>query len=129
MEAFRYEQSSGRFLFESGGSFRLAAVGYAGAKGFVNNPDADHLHSKGPLPKGTYRIKLDIHPRFAAPAFRLIPTTQSQMHGRSGFWIHGDNLRLDRSASSGCIILGYHFRTFIERRLSREPSRNILAVV
>lgn len=45
------------------------------------------------------------HPRFAAPAIKLTPLAGTDAKGRSGFWVHGDNTKGDRSASSGCIIL------------------------
>jgi hypothetical protein len=35
----------------------------------------------------------------------LTPDPGNDMHGRSGFYIHGDNGKGDRSASEGCIIL------------------------
>lgn len=100
-----YEQATGRFLWRCGASVRLIATGYAGAPGFVNDPYADHIRSRGPIPKGLYRIVPREHPRFAPPALFLAPEPGNAMHGRSGFYIHGDNARGDQSASSGCIIL------------------------
>lgn len=113
-------------MFRSGDRFRAFALCYAGAPGFVNDPSAEHLRSKGPLPRGFYRIVEADHPRFASPALKLYPLPETEMYGRSGFWIHGDNHLGNRSASSGCIICNWHDRGFIKRRL---PGGNILRVV
>ena len=115
---FYYHQKSGYLVFGSGDSARLVALCYAGAPGFVNDPSADHLRSKGPLPKGRYKIVEHEHPRFARPALRLDPEPENEMHGRSGFWIHGDNKKRNRTASSGCIVTTYHERVLIARRIA-----------
>lgn len=125
---FTYEQASGRFLLGDGESVRLIAVGYAGAPGFVNDPKADHLARRGPLPKGRYLVIEDKHPRFAVPAFRLVPTAKTDMHGRSGFWIHGDNRHINRSASTGCIVLGLRARLDVRAALARGSSRYLEVV-
>jgi hypothetical protein len=44
------------------------------------------------------------------PSLPLDPSPGNDMHGRSGFYIHGDNNRGDNSASTGCIILGKAIR-------------------
>ena len=104
---FQYAQSSGRlrYLPTGGTSLRPLAVGYAGRESGLNDPSSDHKKGIGPLPKGRYTIQRRLHPRFAAPAFYLAPEAGNFMHGRSGFWIHGDNAAGDRSASHGCIVL------------------------
>ena len=54
------------------------------------------------------------HPRFAAPAIQLKQEKpESSWHGRSGFWIHGDNAQANKSASSGCIVLDKRSREFV----------------
>ena len=40
------------------------------------------------------------HPRFAAPAIRLWAAPETDLCGRSGFYIHGG------THSEGCILLG-----------------------
>ena len=74
-------------------------VGFAGRRGGRNNPAAQEIKGVGPLPVGVYRVRLEPHPRFRAPAFRLTPIQTNKMFGRSGFWIHGG------TESHGCIIL------------------------
>lgn len=53
------------------------------------------------------------HPRFAAPAIALQEENAADLCGRSGFWIHGDNRKGDKSASSGCIILNKRTRACV----------------
>lgn len=61
---------------------------------------------QGPIPKGRWRLGYrQHHPRLGPAAIPLDPEEGTATKGRSGFFIHGDNGRGDRSASSGCIIL------------------------
>lgn len=113
-KAFYYEQGTGTLLLGNGGYLVPFAVGYAGAPGYINSPAHEHIASKGPLPRGEYEMWVHKHPRFAAPAIMLKQgKPETSWHGRSGFWIHGDNAKGDRSASSGCIILGKPVRDAI----------------
>lgn len=116
-------------MWRRGGILRALADCYAGAPGFVNDPDADHLRSRGPLPRGLYRLIVREHPRFARPAIWLSPFASNEMHGRSGFWLHGDNAKRDRSASTGCIVMGFHDREWIANRLRRNDGGDTLEVV
>jgi len=120
---FVYEQGTGRFLHGSGAGARLLATGYAGAKGCINDPSKDHVRQCGPIPKGAYRLRVSVHPRFTAPAIFCEPEAGTVMHGRSAFFIHGDNRRGDRSASTGCIVLSRLVRTFIAGRLAQGDDR------
>ena len=93
---------------DDGGQERVVATGsgYAGAPGHVNRPGSSHLVGLGPVPPGEYHVGLPVkHPRLGPIAFRLRPKPGNVMFGRSGFMIHGDNGKGDRSASRGCIIL------------------------
>lgn len=107
MRGLRYVQSTGELRLVNGEFWAPLCVGYAGAPGFVNDPDAQCRKSLGPLPRGTYLLREVSHWRFAAPSIRLDPhpETKPDLCGRSGFYIHGDNRKADRSASSGCIVL------------------------
>lgn len=79
-------------------------TGYAGHGKGRNNPHFEYVKNVGPLPRGKYWVREERHPRFRAPVFRLTPYRETEMRGRSGFLIHGNNAEND--ASQGCIILG-----------------------
>lgn len=101
---FEYNSKTGELWVCNGDFCMPLATGYAGASPYVNRPDMDNVAKLGPLPKGSYDMRVDSHPRFSEPSIRLTQTA-GYTYDRSGFWIHGDNAKLDRSASSGCIVL------------------------
>lgn len=104
MRRLHYAQSSGTLSLCNGDFACPFAAGYAGRAIGRDNPDMDHVKNIGPLPRGVYSMRVVEHPRFAAPAIQLVQT-DGEGHGRSGFFIHGDNAKADYSASSGCIVL------------------------
>lgn len=115
-----YSQRTGRFELrcccrDAG----LIAVGYSGHAAGLNSPEMEHEVGIGPIPRGDYRIVVRGHPRFAAPAFFLQPSAATAKKlaalKRSGFWMHGDNVHGDQSASRGCIILPRDARAVVER--------------
>lgn len=110
-----YSQSSGRlYLADSEDVRTLVATGYSGAIGHQNRAESEHLVAKGPIPRGVWRIGVGhSHRRLGRVAIPLEAADPSKIHGRSGFYIHGDNSRSDGSASSGCIILDYNTRCWI----------------
>ena len=101
----RYHQRSGLFTIfapvDDSANERVVAEfdGSAGAGPGRNNPDMASVRNVGPIPAGLYWVREERSPRFRAPAFRLYPYAGNQMHGRSGFWIHGG------TKSEGCILL------------------------
>ena len=114
-----YDQRSGEFTIcevEDGGLDRVLyqTVGYAGRDRGRNNPSFEAVRNIGPLPRGDYSVRLEPHRKFRAPAFRLHPVSGTVMHGRSGFWIHGDSLIQPGNASHGCIILSAAARGWVE---------------
>lgn len=116
-----YEQSTGALYLEDRNNSRaLLAVGYSGAPGYVNNPRQEGEVAKGPIPVGMWLVGTAVdHPRLGPVSIPLRPyhvrfdektgeatvVTDSNRLGRSGFYIHGDNAKLNQSASSGCIIM------------------------
>lgn len=101
--------------------------GYAGKGMWMNDPGSIREKNLGPLPVGSYAIGSPrLHPRLGPLAFRLDPIPGTEMYGRSGFFIHGDNARGDHSASSGCIILNRMARSVIASSL---PHRGFVVVV
>lgn len=110
-KGFTYEQRTGTFYVSNGSYDCPLGVGYAGRGDYRNDPAAEAIKNLGPLPAGRYSLYRAAHKRFASPAIRLDPRPDQEMYGRSGFWIHGDNLAND--ASSGCIILDHATRSAI----------------
>ena len=102
-----FKQSTGQ-IFDPHGT--LVAIGYAGGNcgknpEGVNNPDMQEESCIGPLPQGTYTFGEPKEGTHLGPfAIPLIPEKSNEMHGRSGFFCHGDTPQLNQSASEGCII-------------------------
>jgi len=93
----------------------LLAHGYSGNTSGLNNPAEQDRIGVGPIPCGEYTIgpphsPVDHLGRLALP---LYPAPMNAMHGRSGFFIHGDNPAMNHTASNGCIIFGPVFRQAI----------------
>jgi len=98
-----YHQRSGELDING----TTVAAGYSGAKPCKNNPEMEHVRNCGPLPRGTYTME-DAGYYITQIAIRLRPSPGNDMHGRSGFYIHGGNK--DDTASKGCIILRLDIR-------------------
>jgi len=102
-----YEQSTGK-LWDSAGGILLANC-YSGFSVGKNNPDLQDKVGLGPIPTGWYTIddtvenveKSGPHGKYV---LRLHPDPKNEMHGRSGFLIHGDSIKSPGTASHGCII-------------------------
>lgn len=116
-------------MLGSGQGARVIAIGYAGAPACINDPHEDHIRQCGPLPKGRYLVAERFHSRFASPAFELYPCVGTELHGRSGFWIHGDNRAGNRSASSGCIVLDRTARLEIKKCIAAARGRGAFVEV
>jgi hypothetical protein len=106
-----YQQSTGQ-LFRDGS---LVDTGYAGMGDGVNNPDMEDVEMVGPLPRGYYTIgSLQANGRHMGPNVMFLkPDVGNEMHGRSAFYMHGDNGEGDRSASNGCIIMNRSTRLLV----------------
>lgn len=103
-----YKQATGELLDPTG---QHVATGYAGGN-CGKNPEGRNntlmqdVRSVGPLPKGEYMLGEVVLTSHLGPyAIPLIPSPENVMFGRSGFFMHGDNMQLDGSASEGCIIM------------------------
>ncbi len=89
-------------------------TGYAGHNFGLNNPLAQDIpggprdSDAGPLPQGSYTIgplqnNVTSTGTVLPDSMRLIPDPSNDMFERSGFLIHGGNMK-DRSSSQGCIV-------------------------
>ena len=113
MAYVQYEQTTGSILIlegiDDGGMERVvyASSGYAGNGAGLNNPEREHEVRVGPIPRGWWRIgKPQNHHELGEFVLPLYPfkVAAPDCHGRSGFYIHGDNRSGNKSASQGCIV-------------------------
>lgn len=110
-EEFVYSQDRGILWLRNGDQTERYGVGYSGHPPFVNDTGAEALAARGPIPRGAYRMVGPFdHVRLGPCVFYLDPMKGTDMHGRSGFFIHGDNEYGNRSASHGCIVLARAIR-------------------
>jgi hypothetical protein len=113
VHAWTWDQSAGLMLDPDGKRF---AGGYSGKRSGLNNPLLQDQRAHGPIPQGLYSIgPLRRSVKTGPNIMDLTPLPGTNTFGRSAFQIHGDNGKGNRSASSGCIILGPQFRTIIGR--------------
>ena len=110
-----YRQSTG--LYEVRADLR--ALGYSGHGAGLNNPALEGDPGVGPIPAGPWRIgPAAAHPRLGPCVMALSPVGHDA-HGRSAFFIHGDNAAADHGASHGCIILPRPIREAIAAAADR----------
>lgn len=105
---FTYKITTGE-IFRGDGY--LMGIGYSGHDKGKNNPDMCNVHDVGPIPLGVFEqgVPRDDEKlgKFVIP---LIPKPEDEMHGRSGFYCHGDSIKKPGTASHGCIILPFNIR-------------------
>jgi len=108
-----YNQRTGQLRAPDG---RLAQErGYSGAPGFVNDPEAEHLRNRGPIPRGQWNIGNAFNGTRGPVTMRLNPVDHNA-HGRTDMQIHGDRRgNPNREASQGCIIFTRQQREAIMR--------------
>lgn len=103
------------------------AVGYAGHGDGVNNPLLQNVKDVGPLPEGLYSMgPLQDHGELGKDVIQLIPHDENEMYGRSGFFIHGDEILHpnEHLASDGCMIVNH-----AGRLLMGQSNDHVLRVV
>jgi len=110
-----YTQSTGEFLING----TLIATGYSGAKDYINNTAAECIVNKGPLPRGRYRMTYVYEHDKGKHVMVLTPMPGTDMCGRHSMLIHGDNRKMNGTASKGCIILPETIRIRIRDEIKR----------
>lgn len=104
-----YSQKTGKITLDG----KSLGAGYSGKGKGLNNPAMEKVKDTGPIPAGNWTIgKAFEHAKKGPLVMRLTPDGH-EAHGRDGFLIHGDNEKLNKSASEGCIILGPDIRKTI----------------
>jgi hypothetical protein len=89
-----------------------AGKGPTSATGY-NNPEMEHIQCGGPLPCGFYDVKAPVdNPKTTGP-FSLALSAWRPLYGRDGFFIHGDNAHINKTASDGCIVMPLAFRSTV----------------
>ena len=116
-----YDQRKGIIWYREGDETKRLGKGYSGHPPYVNAQEAEALKARGPIPRGRYRVVLlgDLV-RFGPMVLALTPLKGTELFGRSGFLIHGDNSYGNNSASHGCIILSRGIRDGIASLLPIE---------
>ncbi len=83
---------------------------YSGNGPDLDNPADEAVVGHGPIPRGEWQIGTFFdHPHLGPCVARLTPVGHDA-HGRSGFFIHGDNAAMNHTASDGCIIAAQPIR-------------------
>ena len=104
--AWVYSQSNGALSH-----YGLIGYGYSGFGSWKNNPAAGDVHGLGPIPRGLWKIGMDVNLSNLGPmVMPLVPNPETETFGRSGFFIHGDDKEHRGSGSSGCIVLARPIR-------------------
>src|SRR6266545_322111 len=103
---FVYVQKTGKLLLNG----KEIGCGYSGHGDGVNNPAKEKEKDVGPIPAGLWTIGPAFKHDTKGPLVMRLTPDGHKAHGRDGFMIHGDNKKMDNSASEGCIILGPEVR-------------------
>lgn len=105
-----YDQLSGKLYARFHGRDLMVAC-YSGHGAGYNNPAMEDVKNVGPIPAGFYRIEdWEDHPRLGPCVCHLVPMCETtgldlkDIHGRSGFFLHGDSQHMNHTASDGCIV-------------------------
>lgn len=113
-----YDQLTGKLSDENG----LVGTGWAGQLAGKNNPAMQNVPMIGPLPVGKYIINDPRNdPKLGPLAFFLTPDPTNEMFGRSGFNIHGADIRTPSLSSEGCIIQQRTVREYIDTKIAGSP--------
>lgn len=100
----------------------LKGVGYSGHDEGLDNPNMENVRAVGPIPRGRWQIGTFFdHPHLGSIVAHLSPIN-TQVFGRSGFFIHGDNKSHNHSGSDGCIVADHSLREAIRDSGDKELS-------
>jgi Protein of unknown function (DUF2778) len=109
---WKYSQSTGTLTAPDG---TLAGQGYSGNGADLDDPAAEGVIGRGPIPQGEWQIgEFSTYPHLGEIVAPLQPSPGNTMDGRDGgFFIHGDNAEMNHTASDGCIVLARPLREAI----------------
>lgn len=93
--SWEYSQSTGQLTYNGE---LITNDGYSGKSIWKNNPAAEPLRNRGPIPRGSYRIgSAKLHPKIGSVTMALTPVGHSA-RGRTAFLNHGDSIQHPGSA-------------------------------
>lgn len=105
---YTYAQSTGKLTRDG------VTVGwcYSGHGIGLNSHTKEAVHGVGPIPCGEWSIGPPKDPidHLGPLAMPLTPKPGNNAHGRSAFFMHGDNAEANHTASDGCIIANHDIR-------------------
>jgi hypothetical protein len=116
-----YSQSRDQFTWH-GKKFGHAPTTYSGWKKYHNDPNAEKIKDKGPIPRGKYHLEQykRLDGKLGPYVIPLKPFTGTKTFGRSGFYIHGDNSKQNETGSEGCIVTLREYRLMFIREKIKE---------
>lgn len=105
---------SKRGILEIPGSASLWKA-YSGNGEAMNDPHMQSVRGHGPIPAGDWQIGAweDYHQHLGAQVVHLEPAQGTEAFGRSGFFIHGDNWKMNETGSDGCIVASRQIRDLL----------------
>lgn len=112
---YHYSQSTGT-LYGVQGVGPIVVQGYSGRGTGLNNPTAQSMRNTGPIPQGTYNATAVTKSK-GPNTVVLQPTSGTNTFGRDNFRIHGDNKKMNNTASHGCIIIEPTVRQSISKQV------------
>lgn len=97
-----YKQSTGEWFHDG----TLLTVAYSGNEKGLNNPAWQRVKGHGPVPEGNFTLSSAFtHPHLGPCVMRFIPAPDTEMFGRSGIDLHGDNSQRNHTGSDGCVVM------------------------
>lgn len=118
MTEWQYSQSTGRLMLNG----KLVEIGYSGHGEGLNNSECQAIPDVGPIPVGLYKLgPVRDSIRVGKLSIDLDPVGHNAC-GRTALMIHGDNKKLDKSASHGCIILPRWVRQILANQCKGGPT-------
>lgn len=118
------------YVVETGALLGLGreVSGYSGFPPYKNDPEAEHIVARGPIPRGEYLIARPRHSKRTGPVTLDLQPIGHDAKGRTAFQIHGDRADAPGYASRGCVVLPRAAREEIGT-LTRLHSAVVLRVV
>ena len=110
-QCWQYNQRTGQLRGPDGKLHQ--EKGYSGILRYKNDPSAETLGFRGPIPKGGYEIGRDKGSK--GPLSLELTPRGHDARGRDNFLIHGDSTKNPGRASEGCIVLNRQQRETIHR--------------